>query len=120
MGEPPLPGPPDARELAKARIQAHYLAHGCFTDATCLLAACAALRHLPAAIVHGADDPVCPPATARALHRALPEADYVEIPGAGHAGLAPEMAAACIAALDRVATRAHPGHAALHAAQRAR
>jgi hypothetical protein len=34
------------------------------------------------------------------------------------------MAAACIAALDRVATRAHPGHAArhsaLHAAQRAR
>ena len=124
MGEPPLPGPPDARELAKARIQAHYLAHGCFTDAARLLAACAALRHLPAAIVHGADDPVCPPATARALHRALPEADYVEIPGAGHAGLAPEMATACIAALDRVATRAHPGHAARHcglyAAQRAR
>ncbi|MBV2263614.1 MAG: hypothetical protein KUL79_08655, partial [Thauera sp.] len=63
-----------------------------------------------------------------ALHCALPEADYVEIPGTGHAGLAPEMAAACIAALDRVATRAHPGHAvrhavrhsALHAAQRAR
>lgn len=112
MGEPALASPPDARELAKARIQAHYLAHGCFTDATRLLAACAPLRHLPTAIVHGTDDPVCPPATARALHRALPEADYVEIAGAGHAGLASDMAAACIAALDRVAGRAHPGASA--------
>ena len=61
-----------------------------------------------------------------ALAQSTPQAgrDYVEIPGAGHAGLAPEMATACIAALDRVATRAHPGHAARHcglyAAQRAR
>ncbi|MBX3684484.1 MAG: alpha/beta hydrolase, partial [Thauera sp.] len=104
-----LATPPDARELAKARIQAHYLAHGCFTDAARLLATCAALRQLPAAIVHGAEDPVCPPATARALHHAWPAADYVEVAGAGHSGLDAAIAAACVAALDRVAERAHPG-----------
>ena len=113
MGEAPLAAPPSRRQLAKARLQAHYLAHGCFTDAAQLLAGCARLRHLPAAIVHGSRDPVCPLSTAAALHRAWPEASWRPVAGgvaeAGHSAFAPAMAAACLKALDEVASRVqHP------------
>lgn len=110
MGEAPLAAPPNRRQLAKARLQAHYLAHGCFTRAARLLAGCARLRHLPAAIVHGSRDPVCPLRTAQALHRAWPEASWRPVAEAGHSAFAPAMAAACLTALDEVASRVqNPG-----------
>lgn len=104
MGEPPLAAPPNRRQLAKARLQAHYLAHNCFTQAERLLTGCARLSHLPAAIVHGTRDPVCPLRTAQALHRAWPQARWYPVAGGRHDAFAPVMAAACIKALDAVAT----------------
>ena len=106
MGEAPLAAAPDERQLAKVAILAHYLANHCFSDPAALLAGCAGLRHIPAAIVQGTLDPVCPPCTAERLHRAWPEAEWLPVAGGGHNALAPEMAAACMAALDRVARRA--------------
>lgn len=103
MGEPPLKAVPDAGQLAKARLQAHYLARGCFVDAGRLLAGCDRLGHLPAAIVQGSRDPVCPPRTARRLHRALPQAEWLEVPRAGHGAFEPAIATACMAALGRLA-----------------
>lgn len=105
MGEAPLAAPPNRRQLAKARLQAHYLAHGCFTRAARLLAGCARLSHLPAAIVHGSRDPVCPPRTALSLHRAWPQALWRPVVGGRHGALAPAMATACIQALDEVVSR---------------
>lgn len=105
MGESPLAAEPDRRQLAKTRLLAHYLIRGCFSDAEQLLAGCARLRHLPAALVQGSRDPVCPPRTAEKLHRAWPEAEWVGVEGGGHGALEPAMAAACIAALGRVAGR---------------
>lgn len=105
MGEPPLAEAPDAQQLAKAVIQAHYLANGCFSDPDALLACCAGLRHLPAVIVQGSRDTVCPPRTAERLHRALPQAEWLAVEAGGHNALAADMAAACIVALDWVAER---------------
>lgn len=105
MGEPPLAEAPDAQRLAKTRIQAHYLANACFVDRTALLEQCASLSHFPTVIVQGSRDVVCPPDAARRLRRALPQSELREVENGGHNALADEMAAACIAALDHVATR---------------
>jgi len=103
MGEPPLMEAPDACQLAKARIQLHYLSHQCFVAPGQLLAGIDRLRHIPATIVQGMADPVCPPHVAERLHRAWPEATWLPVAGAGHGGLSPAIARACIKALGWVA-----------------
>lgn len=103
MDEPPLGEPPDAVQLAKARIQMHYLTHECFLAPGQLLAGVERLRHIPATIIQGMADPVCPPRVAERLHRAWPEAAWLPVAGAGHGGLSAPMARACIKALGWVA-----------------
>jgi proline iminopeptidase len=103
MGEPPLAQALDSVQLAKARIQMHYLTQQCFLSPGELLAGVERLRHLPAVIVQGMADPVCPPAIARQLYRAWPEATWMPLPGAGHGGLTQPVAKACIKALGWVA-----------------
>lgn len=103
MGEPPLADLPDAGQLAKVQLQMHYLTHHCFVANGQLLAGVERLRHIPAAIVQGMADPVCPPGSAEKLHRAWPEATWFPVAGAGHAALSPPIARACIKALGWVA-----------------
>lgn len=103
MGEPALSEPPDAVALAKARIQTHYLKHQCFLAPGQLLAGVERLRHIPATIVQGMADSVCPPHVAERLHRAWPEATWLPVAGAGHGGLSAPIARACIKALNWVA-----------------
>lgn len=103
MGEGPLPAAPDAIQLAKARIQLHYLRNHCFLNSGQLLAGVERLRHIPATIVQGMADPVCPAHIAEKLHRAWPEATWMPVAGAGHGGLSPPIAKACIKALGWVA-----------------
>jgi len=47
------------------------------------------VRHIPAVIVQGRYDMVCPVRTADALARAWPEAQYAVIPDAGHSAMEP-------------------------------
>ena len=103
MGEPPLAEPPDSVRIAKARLQIHYLTNTCFLPPGALLVGIEKIRHIPAAIVHGTADPVCPLQIAEKLHDAWPEATWVPVAGAGHGGLSPPIAHACIEALGRVA-----------------
>ena len=103
LGEAPLERDPDVRQMAKVRIQMHYLTRDCFLVPGQLLAGVERLRHLPAAIVQGLADPVCPPQAAEALHRAWPEATWFPVAQAGHAGLSPPIARASIKALGWVA-----------------
>jgi proline iminopeptidase len=104
MGEPPMAQLPDPTQQAKARIQMHYLSNDCFLRVDQLLEGIDAIRHLPAVIVQGMADPVCPPRVALRLHEAWPEAIWVPVDGAGHAGLSAPIANACISALDWLAT----------------
>lgn len=70
---------------AFARIECHYFVHGgFFSQDDYLLAHVARIRHLPAVIVQGRYDVVCPMWSAWDLHRAWPEADFRVIPDAGH------------------------------------
>ena len=95
---------PDAA-LAMARIECHYFVNaGFFRSPNQLLENIDKIRDIPAIIVQGRYDVVCPPMTAWELHKAWPEADFQIIPGAGHSAFDPENAAALVAATDRFAS----------------
>ncbi len=83
--------------LAFARIENHYFVNGGWFTPDQLLNGVDAIRHLPAVIVQGAYDLATPPATAWALHRAWPEADF-RLVLAGHAANEPAIATELVAA----------------------
>lgn len=86
---------------AFARIEAHYFVHGGFfrTD-TQLLDDVHKLAHIPTVIVQGRYDVVCPPASAWALHRALPGSKLTIVPDAGHSMKEPGILSALVQATD--------------------
>src|SRR3546814_7750407 len=58
------------------------------------------IRHLPAVIVQGRYDMICPTVTADELARAWPEARYEIVPDAGHSALEPGIRAALVEATE--------------------
>ncbi|WP_461480576.1 prolyl aminopeptidase [Porticoccus sp.] len=89
--------------LAMARIEAHYFAHGAFLEENEIIANVERLRGIPAVIVHGRYDMVCPVDQAFALSRAWPEARLEVIRDAGHASSEPATLAALVDATDSLA-----------------
>lgn len=74
--------------VAVARIECHYFVNrGFFATEDQLLRDIGRIRHIPAVIVQGRYDVVCPMQTAWALHQAWPEADFRIVPDAGHSAL---------------------------------
>lgn len=74
------------KEIALARIEAHYFLNGSFLKSDDqLLRDAERLRRIPGVIVQGKYDLVCPIQSAWDLHLAWPEAQYVVVPDAGHA-----------------------------------
>src|SRR5690606_36538891 len=70
---------------AFARIECHYFVHGGFFDTDGqLLQNVERVRHLPAVIVQGRYDVVCPMRSAWDLPRVCPEAERRSVPDAGH------------------------------------
>jgi proline iminopeptidase len=86
--------------LARARIQLHYLAHGCFLRAGELLGALAPLDETRVLIVQGGGDRLCPPQAALELAGRLPRAELRLVENGGHSATGPEMAAALRRAAD--------------------
>ena len=87
--------------LALARIECHYFVNNCFFETdNYLLENVDRIRHIPAVIVHGRYDIVCPVMNAWDLHRAWPEATLEIIPDAGHAATEPGIADALVRATD--------------------
>lgn len=87
--------------LGLARIEAHYFQHGMFVRENQLLEDLHRIHGLPAVIVQGRYDIVCPPVTADTLARAWPGADYVVVPDAGHSAMEPGIRAALVGATER-------------------
>jgi proline iminopeptidase len=87
--------------LGLARIEAHYFRHRVFLPENALLENVHRLRQIPAVIVQGRYDMVCPTVTADDLHRAWPEAEYVVVPDAGHSAWEPSIRAELVAAVER-------------------
>ena len=93
-------GDPDIA-AAFARIECHYFLHQGFFEGQEPLAHVDRFRRIPAVIVQGRYDLVCPMATAWALHRAWPEADFRVVPDAGHASYEPGITHELVEATDR-------------------
>ena len=87
--------------LGLARIEAHYFMHDIFLPENALLNNVAKLRNIPAVIIQGRYDAVCPAVTADELHQAWPEAEYYIVEDAGHSALEPGIRTQLIAALER-------------------
>lgn len=89
-------------ELARARVQIHYIQHLCFVDgAQMLQAAAQQLRSIPTTIVQGRYDMVCPPQTAWELSQALPQANLIMVPDAGHSAMEPGTCQALLHATEQ-------------------
>ena len=91
----------DNTALGLARIEAHYFVHNIFLPDNSLLENVPKIRHIPAVIVQGRYDAVCPIISADDLHKAWPEAEYIVVPGAGHAAFEPGIRSQLVAAADR-------------------
>ena len=87
--------------IALARIECHYFMNNCFFETdNYLLEHVDRIRHIPAVIVHGRYDVICPLTNAWDLHRAWPEATLTIVPDAGHASTETGIAAALVTATD--------------------
>ncbi|MBK9656774.1 MAG: prolyl aminopeptidase [Rhodanobacteraceae bacterium] len=94
----------DLFALAFARIECHYFVNGGFFDRDDqLLANAYRLKGIPAVIVQGRYDVVCPLRSAWDLHQAWPEADLRIVPDAGHSALEAGNTHELILATDRFA-----------------
>jgi len=91
----------DRLALGLARIEAHFFRHHLFAGERDLLARLDRIRHLPATIVQGRYDMVCPIRSADALARAWPEAEYVIVPDAGHSAMEPGIREQLMLAAER-------------------
>ena len=88
--------------LAFARIECHYFVHGAFFERdNQLLEDLPRIRHLPAVIVQGRYDVVCPAQSAYELHRAWPGSRLIIVPDAGHSANEPGITSALVDATDR-------------------
>ncbi|MEQ8798595.1 MAG: prolyl aminopeptidase [Salinisphaeraceae bacterium] len=96
----------DSFALAFARIECHYFIHrGFFERDDELLRGVDRIRHIPAVIVHGRYDVVCPLRNAWDLHQVWPEADLRIVPDAGHSAFEVGNRDELVAATDRFGSR---------------
>jgi proline iminopeptidase len=98
----------DEYALAFARIENHYFVHAGFMEEGQLIRDAHRLRGIPGVIVQGRYDVATPAATAWALHRAWPEAEFHLVPDAGHAYSEPGILHRLVEATDRFAAGAAP------------
>jgi proline iminopeptidase len=92
----------DEFALAFARIECHYFVNGGFFEHDDqLLRNIERIRNIPAVIVQGRYDVVCPLRSAWDLHRAWPEADLHIVQDAGHSAFEPGIVHELVEATDR-------------------
>ena len=65
-------------------IEIYYAKNGCFLEEGQLIRDTCRIQHIPAIIVNGRYDMVCPPVSAYRLHKKLPESKLVIVEEAGH------------------------------------
>lgn len=91
----------DDMAVALARIECHFFMNNSwFKTDNWLIENVGKIKKIPAVIVHGRYDVVCPVKNAFDLHRAWPEAELKIVPDAGHAVDEPGILRALIAATE--------------------
>ena len=87
-------------EIARAKVQIHYILHQCFVGHRDLLAEAKALSAIPTTIIQGRYDMVCPPISAWELKNAMPHAHFEMIADAGHSAMELGVTSALIKATE--------------------
>ncbi|MEO1036775.1 MAG: prolyl aminopeptidase [Pseudomonadota bacterium] len=95
----------DNQALAFARIECHYFVNGGFFEDNQLLRDISRIRHIPAVIVQGRYDVVCPMQSAFDLHVHWPEAEFRVVQTAGHSAFETGNIHELVSATDRYAGR---------------
>jgi proline iminopeptidase len=89
---------------AFARIECHYFVNkGFLKSDNQLIEEVGRIRHIPAVIVQGRYDMVCPMRSAWDLHKAWPEADLRIVADAGHSAFEAGITSELVTATDRFA-----------------
>jgi proline iminopeptidase len=101
----------DESALATSRIECHYFKNKIFLPDNALLDGIPAIAHLPATLVHGRHDMICPAKTAWDVHKAWPGSKLHLIPDASHAFDEPGIVDAMVRAADAYAERVGGGKA---------
>ncbi|MFC0250886.1 prolyl aminopeptidase [Massilia consociata] len=91
----------DSLDLGVGRLESHYMLHGAFLEEDQLVRDIGRIAHLPATIVQGRYDVICPPLSAWRLHQAWPGAKLHMIPDGGHGALETGIARALVAATEQ-------------------
>jgi len=91
----------DAVALGVGRLEAHYFRNDAFLSEDQLIRNVGRIQHLPAIIIQGRYDVVCPALSAWRLHQVWPEASFEMIEDAGHAAFEPGIAQALVAATEK-------------------
>lgn len=88
--------------LSLARIECHYFVNNSFFPTeNYLLENVDKICGIPTVIVQGRYDVVCPITSAWDLHRAMPAAEFVIVPDAGHSVSEKGISSALVAAMDK-------------------
>jgi proline iminopeptidase len=88
------------QDVTQAKMELHYAQHHYFLADNELLANCAILKHIPAIIIHGRNDLVCPLESGWQLHKHLPHAQFILLPNSGHIAQGEEMIDALLSATE--------------------
>ncbi|MBY0573389.1 MAG: prolyl aminopeptidase [Undibacterium sp.] len=91
----------DEVSLGIGRLEAHYMRNAAFMDEDQLIRNIHKIRHLPAVIVQGRYDVICPPVSAYRLHQAWPKSKLHIINDAGHAATEPGIATELVRATEQ-------------------
>jgi proline iminopeptidase len=85
------------------RMELNFAKHHYFITENQILNHCKVLQDIPTCIIHGRQDFLCPMEAGMKLKLALPQAEYVILPNAGHVAQHEEMIDALITATDAFA-----------------
>lgn len=90
---------------AFARLENHYFTNRCFLDEGQLLRDRSRIEHLPAVIVQGRYDMVCPPLSAWRLAEGWDRCELRLVPASGHALSEPRISAELVQVMDGLRDR---------------
>jgi proline iminopeptidase len=86
-------------------VQLHYLVRGCFLAPDQLMTQVEKLRYIPAIVVQGRRDLVCPPSVAYALSQRWPTSELRMVEEGGHSAFNTHMAQALVQAIQDMRER---------------
>ena len=97
-------GDDEEKLVAQVKMELHYAKNHYFIEDNQIPNQCATLTGIPAVIIHGRQDLVCPLEAGWQLAQALPQADFNVLPTAGHIAQGEAMVDALVTAMDKFAS----------------